>query len=90
MILDYFDEAVEEGDGCGHCDNCVHRGAEDALATTIRFKAQPMFKQGDRVRVPKLGRGTVAEVHDDRIAVRLASGETREFAPKFVVPVSSR
>jgi ATP-dependent DNA helicase RecQ len=90
MILDYFDEAVEEGDGCGHCDNCVHRGAEDALATTIRFKAQPIFKEGDTVRVPKLGRGTVAEVHDDRIAVRLASGETREFAPKFVVPVSSR
>jgi ATP-dependent DNA helicase RecQ len=90
MILEYFDEAVEEGDGCGHCDNCVHRGAEDALATTIKFKAQPIFKQGDPVRVPKHGRGTVAAVHDDRIAVTCADGETREFAPRFVVPASSR
>jgi hypothetical protein len=32
----------------------------------------------------------VAEVHDDRIAVSFASGETREFAPRYVVPVSSR
>ena len=90
MILEYFDEAVEEGDGCGHCDNCIHRSAEDALMTTIRMKAEPIFKQGDAVRVPKHGRGTVAAVHDDRIAVTCADGETREFAPRYVVPAPSR
>ena len=90
MILEYFDEAVEEGDGCGHCDNCIHRSAEDALLTTIRMKAEPIFKQGDAVRVPKHGRGTVAAVHDDRIAVTCADGETREFAPRYVVPAPSR
>jgi hypothetical protein len=36
------------------------------------------------VRVPKYGRGTVAEVHDDRIVVAFERGETREFAPRYV------
>jgi hypothetical protein len=37
--------------------------------------------------VPKYGRGTVAEVHDDRIAVKLAGGDTRDFAPRYVKPL---
>jgi len=89
MILEYFDEEVEAGDECGACDNCVQRSA-DASAITLRMKAQPRLKKGDAVRVPKYGRGKVAEVHDDRIAVSFASGDTREFAPRYVVPVSSR
>ena len=90
MILEYFDEAVESGDGCGHCDNCVQRTGEDALATTLRMKAVQPLKKGDKVRVPKHGRGVVAEVHDDRVVVTCADGETREFAPRYVVPVSPR
>jgi ATP-dependent DNA helicase RecQ len=90
MILEYFDEEVEVGDECGACDNCVQRKG-DASAITLKMKAQPpRLKKGDAVRVPKYGRGTVAEVYDDRIAVSFASGETREFAPRYVVPVSSR
>ncbi|HEV3008463.1 MAG TPA: RecQ family ATP-dependent DNA helicase, partial [Burkholderiales bacterium] len=90
MILEYFDEEVEVGDECGACDNCVQRKG-DASAITLKMKAQPpRLKKGDAVRVPKYGRGTVAEVHDDRIAVSFAGGETREFAPRYVVPVSSR
>jgi hypothetical protein len=51
------------------------------------MKAQPPgLKKGDAVRVPKYGRGTVAAVHDDRIAVTFAGGKTREFAPRHVVP----
>ena len=89
MILEYFDEEVEAGDECGHCDNCVQRAA-DPMAQTLKMKAaQPLLKKGDKVRVP-LGRGTVAAVHDDRVVVTLASGETREFAPAYVLPVTSR
>ena len=52
----------------------------------MRIKVQPIFKKGDTVRVPKYGRGTVEEVHDDRIAVKLPDGDTREFAPRYVKP----
>jgi len=89
MILEYFDEEVEQSDECGACDNCVQRSA-DGYASTLRMKARPPLKKGDAVRVPKYGRGTVAEVYDDRIAVTFASGDTREFAPRYVAPVSSR
>ncbi len=84
MILEYFDEAVEEGDGCGHCDNCVQRKG-DVDASTLKMKAQPRLKKGDAVRVPKYGSGTVAEVHDDRIVVAFPRGEAREFEPRYVM-----
>ena len=83
MILEYFGEEVEWGDECGACDNCVQRKA-DIDASTLKMKARPALKKGDAVRVPKHGRGTVEEVHDDRIAVRCGDGEMREFAPRFV------
>ena len=86
MILEYFDEPVESGGECGACDNCVQRSA-DASAITMRIKAEPpRLKKGDAVRVPKYGRGRVAEVHDDRIVVTLKEGETRDFAPRYVKP----
>ena len=89
MILEYFDEKVEASDECGACDNCVQRKG-DADARTLKMKAHVVLKKGDAVRVPKYGRGTVAQVYDDRIAVTFASGDTREFAPRYVAPVSSR
>jgi ATP-dependent DNA helicase RecQ len=91
MILEYFGEEMEFGDECGACDNCVQRKA-DADAVTLKMKAQPAarLKKGDAVRVPKYGRGTVEEVHDDRIVVAFARGETREFEPRYVEPASSR
>ena len=89
MILEYFGEAVELGDECGACDNCVQRKA-DVGAATLKMKAYAPLKKGDAVRVPKYGRGTVEEVHDDRIVVAFARGAPREFAPHYVEPVSSR
>jgi ATP-dependent DNA helicase RecQ len=89
MILEYFDEAVETDDECGHCDNCVQRRA-DVDASTLKMKATPRLKKGDAVRVPKYGRGTVAETYSDRITVCFASGETREFEPRFVMPAKER
>ena len=83
MILEYFGEEVEWGDECGHCDNCVQRKSE-ADAVTLQMKAQPKLQKGDRVAVPKYGRGTVEEVHDDRIAVRIGRDTIRDFAPRFV------
>jgi hypothetical protein len=84
MILEYFDEKVEEGDGCGHCDNCVQRKA-DVDASKLKMKTRPRLKKGDAVRVPKYGGGTVVEVHDDRIVVDFPRGEAREFEPRYVV-----
>jgi RecQ family ATP-dependent DNA helicase len=90
MILEYFDEAVESGDECGACDNCVQRSA-DASAITMRIKPQPpRIRKGDAVRVPKYGPGTVADVHDDRIAVSFKNGETRDFAPRYVAPINKK
>jgi ATP-dependent DNA helicase RecQ len=89
MVLEYFDEAVETDDECGHCDNCVQRRA-DVDASTLKMKATPRLKKGDAVRVPKYGRGTVAETYSDRITVCFAGGETREFEPRFVVPAKER
>jgi ATP-dependent DNA helicase RecQ len=91
MILEYFGEDVDWGDECGHCDNCVQRKA-DADAETLKMKAKPPqpIKPGDPVRVPKYGRGTAAEVHDDRIVVQFARGEKREFEPRYVSRVSPR
>src|SRR5262245_14600395 len=88
MILEYFDEAVETNDECGHCDNCVQRRA-DVDASTLKMKAQPRLKKGDAVRVPKYGGGTVEEVRDDRIVVAFPRGGMREFEPRFVVPAKS-
>jgi ATP-dependent DNA helicase RecQ len=83
MILEYFGEAMEMGEECGTCDNCVQRRG-DSDAQTLKMKAQPPLKKGDRVEVRQYGRGTVEEVHDDRIAVRFGRGNTRDFAPRFV------
>ena len=83
MILEYFGEELEGNEECGACDNCVQRKA-DPEARTVKMKARPRLKKGDPVRVPKLGRGTVEEVHDDRIIVSFGTGETREFAPRYV------
>jgi ATP-dependent DNA helicase RecQ len=88
MILDYFDEEVEADDECGHCDNCVQRKA-DVDASTLKMKAAPRLKKGDAVRVAKYGRGTVAETYSDRIAVSFATGETREFEPRYVLRIAS-
>jgi ATP-dependent DNA helicase RecQ len=84
MILGHFGEEIDGDTECGACDNCVQRGA-DPVARTLRMKAQPRLKKGDAVRVPKYGRGTVEKVHDDRIVVAFARGETREFEPRYVV-----
>jgi ATP-dependent DNA helicase RecQ len=83
MILGYFGEEVESDDECGACDNCVQRKGE-ADASTLKMKARPALRKGDPVRVPKYGRGTVEEVHDDRVVVATRDGEKREFAPRYV------
>jgi ATP-dependent DNA helicase RecQ len=90
MILEYFGEDMELDDECGACDNCVQRSA-DASAITMRIKPQPpRIRKGDAVRVPKYGPGTVADVHDDRIAVSFKNGETRDFAPRYVAPINKK
>ena len=45
MILEYFDEPVETGDECGHCDNCVQRSA-DASAITHPDESRAHLQEG--------------------------------------------
>jgi superfamily II DNA helicase RecQ len=82
MILDYFGDPPD-WKGCGSCDNCL-RPQEESEARTLKLKAYKPLEKGDAVRVPKFGRGTVEEVHGDRVVVRFSRGETRDFAPRFV------
>jgi ATP-dependent DNA helicase RecQ len=47
----------------------------------------PELSEGDAVRLPKLGRGRVASVEDDKVTVKFPDGETRTFKREFVKKV---
>ncbi|MCA1619692.1 MAG: RecQ family zinc-binding domain-containing protein [Acidobacteria bacterium] len=49
-----------------------------------RMKKVLEVSEGDAVRVPKYGRGRVASLEDDKVAVELPDGETRTFKREFV------
>ena len=52
-------------------------------------KPPPELSAGDAVRLPKLGRGRVASVEDDKVTVKFPDGETRTFKREFVKKVRS-
>ncbi len=54
-----------------------------AAAATKKRKAVEL-REGDAVRVPKHGRGRVASLEDDKVAVRFPDGETRTFLREFL------
>ncbi|MDQ3805366.1 MAG: RecQ family ATP-dependent DNA helicase [Acidobacteriota bacterium] len=100
LLHEYFDEPFGR-DSCGHCDNC-----RQPLAERLGLKAEekppapknngaakkkpPELTEGDAVRLPKLGRGRVASVEDDKVTVKFPDGETRTFKREFVKKVQSR
>jgi len=91
MILDYFgeDDGIER---CGHCDNCTSPVAvpEDAPDTAkespavVPTRARPSFRPGERVAVPRYGRGLVEGVAGERVQISFADGRTREFLRSYV------
>ncbi|RQP23951.1 RecQ family ATP-dependent DNA helicase [Piscinibacter terrae] len=89
VLLEYFDEPLMEGERCGHCDNCL-RPAEDAASapedTAPAALAEPAFKSGDGVSVPRYGDGTVDRVAGEEVTVVFPDGAKRAFAVDYVRP----
>lgn len=99
VLLKHFDEAGEF-ERCSHCDNCRRMAAEEARrsfaessiadsAATIgpeppEASATPGFSKGDRVRVPRYGKGAVASADSQRVHVVFPSGDMRCFLASFV------
>jgi ATP-dependent DNA helicase RecQ len=87
VLLEYFDEPMEEGDRCGHCDNCLRpppeRQIEEPADTQPAVIASP-FKTGDEVRVPRYGGGRVQQVAGDEVTVVFPDGAQRAFVADYV------
>jgi ATP-dependent DNA helicase RecQ len=88
-ILEYFAESAPF-ERCGTCDACVH--PEPAVeAPPLHIKPQAAtLEVGDRVEVPRYGKGVVEAVGDDRVAVKFPRAGTREFLARFVRRVLGR
>jgi len=91
VLLEYFDEPAMEGERCGHCDNCLRMVAEAdepeedmPTETPATPNAEPVFKTGDEVRVPRYGGGTVAQVAGDEVTVLFPDGARRAFVAEYV------
>jgi ATP-dependent DNA helicase RecQ len=90
-LLAHFDARLP-GERCEHCDNCARPRIETMSPPEepARPAASPPplapapFRVGDAVRVLRYGRGTVADVGDDRITVAFPSGQTRIFVSRYV------
>jgi ATP-dependent DNA helicase RecQ len=99
QAFDAYFESGEEVAHCGHCDNCLHppekrldisvpepgpsKAEIDEIIKQLPKSDAPLEK-GDIVRVRKLGTGKVAEVVDDKVRVKLESGETKLIKRDFV------
>ncbi|HEX4234684.1 MAG TPA: RecQ family ATP-dependent DNA helicase [Caldimonas sp.] len=92
VLLENFD-AAEGFVSCGTCDNCLRIAA--AFATAEREAAgdeerretavpPPLPTVGELVRVPRYGRGIVASVSAEGVAVVFQEGSKRVFLPAFV------
>ena len=57
--------------------------ADDANGVKAKKRA-PEFGEGDAVRVPKHGRGSVVSLEEDKLTVKFPDGETRTFKREFV------
>jgi ATP-dependent DNA helicase RecQ len=88
-ILEYFAESAPF-ERCGTCDACVH--PEPAVeAPPLHIKPQAAtLEVGDRVEVPRYGKGVVEAVGDDRVAVKFPRAGKREFLARFVRRVLGR
>ncbi|HXF17551.1 MAG TPA: RecQ family zinc-binding domain-containing protein [Burkholderiales bacterium] len=90
MLLEYFGEAVE-WDRCGVCDNC-----ERPVVAVTREPAPSKpaawadLARGERVSVPRYGRGIVDAAAGDRVTVSFPNGEPRGFLRPYVSRVSRR
>ena len=93
VLLEYFEEA-EDFDHCGVCDNCTAPQTRAAPPKTSRPRwarrleaAEPAFRNGERVRVPRYGEGRVKASTSEQVEIVFPDGRTRAFLPAFVSAV---
>jgi ATP-dependent DNA helicase RecQ len=97
LLLDYLGDHVGLRE-CGHCDNCLHPVAKQALATesvakpdfmdmllAYRRQEEKRIRPGDVVKLPAHGEVKVKAVEGDKIVVSLPGGETRKFKQEWVI-----
>jgi ATP-dependent DNA helicase RecQ len=90
VLLEYFEEA-EDFDRCGTCDNCLDPPELRLARKTTRPRwarriaaAAPLFKPGQRVRVPRYGEGRVASATTEQVEIVFPDGRKRQFLSAYV------
>jgi ATP-dependent DNA helicase RecQ len=90
VLLEYFEEA-EDFDRCGTCDNCVDPPELRLAPKTTRPKwarriaaSASLFKNGERVRVPRYGEGRVESATSEQVEIVFPDGRKRQFLSAYV------
>jgi ATP-dependent DNA helicase RecQ len=90
VLLEYFEEA-EDFDRCGTCDNCLDPPELRLARKTTRPRwarrmvaAAPLFRTGERVRVPRYGEGRVASEAGEQVEIVFPDGRKRQFLSAYV------
>ncbi|HYH42993.1 MAG TPA: ATP-dependent DNA helicase RecQ [Burkholderiales bacterium] len=90
VLLEYFEEA-EDFDRCGACDNCMDPPELRLAPKTTRPKwarrlaaSAPLFRNGERVRVPRYGEGRVESVTSEQVEIVFPDGRKRQFLSAYV------
>jgi ATP-dependent DNA helicase RecQ len=90
VLLEYFGDSLPGGK-CGTCDNCRREARDDAAPPRSPLRQQAKapvrradYREGERVRVPRYGEGTVRVVIGNEITVEFANGDTRTFLRSYV------
>lgn len=93
VLLEHFEDEPETT-SCGSCDNCL-RMAQLRLSTpkdappSVEPIELPAFELGDKVRVPRYGRGLVKSANAEQVEVEFAAGQVRAFLPAYVHAVKA-
>ena len=92
VLLEYFNENAEWSH-CGHCDNCRNPPEKALAALPVRDrrttepekpKAQPSFRIGAEVDVPKAGKGQVVSTTADMVTILFPDSRKRTFLKSYV------
>jgi ATP-dependent DNA helicase RecQ len=96
LLLDYFGDEVEGFEKCCRCDNCLNPPSsalpDDIEIRDDEFDREPepapdpasSFEPGERVKVPKYGKGVVVSMSGDQVCIEFPDGEQRAFIKDFV------
>ena len=96
VLLEYFGEALPNGERCKTCDNCIRairaERTPQVIDKPLRVKVTKPKREygaGDTVIVPCHGEGRVLRTADNQITVEFPNGEKRTFLRSYVKQVHS-